>query len=440
MTDRDQRAADPFRLNLEQQKKRAKDLLKALKSGDPDAMERIRANHPDARRDGSRPDGLDRLSDAQLVIARELGLPSWPALKSHIAAMERNRSDMQSGRTLDTDMDTLHIRCGMDVKQALSDAGFSGDFLEYSDPFCQGPVVAADDFLDRRAGFLADAYGAEMGLTKARCLARLESEEAALASAAARYERVVLWFEHDSYDQLILARCLVQFAEFGAASTLELIDIDRFPGSIRFIGLGQLPPEALRLLWSKRRAISREQLDLGARVWRHLRAPEPVSLYGAVEAAARGPGAAALPHMRGAVLRHLQELPSVRSGAGFTEAMVLEILSGGQMPIGMVYRDLMVEKEPQPWLGDLMFLHIVETMLAAADPAIAVDPDGADAHWPQRRIALTGAGRAVLAGERDYMSLGPPERWVGGVRIAAGSDNWRWDFEGGRPVRMPAQV
>ena len=35
---------------------------------------------------------------------------------------------------------------------------------------------------------------------------------------------------------------------------LELINIGEFPGAVRFIGLGQLPPEALRMLWAKRRA------------------------------------------------------------------------------------------------------------------------------------------------------------------------------------------
>ncbi len=69
---------------------------------------------------------------------------------------------------------------------------------------------------------------------------------------------MVAWFEHDSYDQLILARCLAQFAET-PPSRLELVTLDQYTGAMRFIGLGQLPPEALRLLWEKRTPVSTEQ-------------------------------------------------------------------------------------------------------------------------------------------------------------------------------------
>jgi hypothetical protein len=43
MTDRTERAPSAFRLNLEQQKNRAKELLRAAKSGDAEARSRIAA-------------------------------------------------------------------------------------------------------------------------------------------------------------------------------------------------------------------------------------------------------------------------------------------------------------------------------------------------------------------------------------------------------------
>jgi hypothetical protein len=35
---------------------------------------------------------------------------------------------------IDADLRTLHIRCGSDLRDKLRAAGFTGDFLEYSDP------------------------------------------------------------------------------------------------------------------------------------------------------------------------------------------------------------------------------------------------------------------------------------------------------------------
>ena len=67
-------------LNLEQQHKRAKDLLRAARDGDADALARIRVVRSDAGT-ASRP---PQLSDAQLAIARELGFDSWPKLTAEL--------------------------------------------------------------------------------------------------------------------------------------------------------------------------------------------------------------------------------------------------------------------------------------------------------------------------------------------------------------------
>ena len=68
----------PVAPNLEQQRKQARDLLAAARTADPAALDRLRAHHP---RLAARPDAELRqtrlsLHDAQLVIAREYGLPA----------------------------------------------------------------------------------------------------------------------------------------------------------------------------------------------------------------------------------------------------------------------------------------------------------------------------------------------------------------------------
>src|SRR3989442_5920849 len=68
----------PARPNLEQYKKQAKDLVKAFRAGDDAALHRLREHHPHPARDSF------ELADAQLVIAREHGVDSWPKLKQEI--------------------------------------------------------------------------------------------------------------------------------------------------------------------------------------------------------------------------------------------------------------------------------------------------------------------------------------------------------------------
>lgn len=66
----------PVPTSLEQQRKLAKDLIRAARTGDVGALARIRAVRSDA---GTTQRSL-KLADAQLAIAREAGFESWPAL------------------------------------------------------------------------------------------------------------------------------------------------------------------------------------------------------------------------------------------------------------------------------------------------------------------------------------------------------------------------
>ena len=72
----------PVRLDLEQQKKQAKELLQSFTAGDAEAQSRVRAALPDKSR--------ITLADAQFVLAREYGFVSWAALKEHIEAQSRD--------------------------------------------------------------------------------------------------------------------------------------------------------------------------------------------------------------------------------------------------------------------------------------------------------------------------------------------------------------
>ncbi len=76
----------PARPDLEQLRKQAKDLLKSFQSGHPDALRRLRENHPDhsAKVESELRTTAVSLSDAQLVLAREHGFASWPKLKEHV--------------------------------------------------------------------------------------------------------------------------------------------------------------------------------------------------------------------------------------------------------------------------------------------------------------------------------------------------------------------
>jgi Domain of unknown function (DUF1835) len=409
-------APDPyasFRLNLEQQRKRAKDLIRAARAGDRDALSRLHAAT------GGRVSGGDaKLADAQFAVARELGLPSWRDLRRHIEALTAARAAIAHTPAPDGRTSTLHVRCGSDIQQELVRAGFTGDFLSLWDSFPIGPVTAGADWIRARARFLADGV---IDLPYEELLRELTEAEERLAASAGRYERIVLWMEHDSHDQLSLIRCLASYARIGPPKVLELISIDHFPGSSRFIGLGQLPPEAMRMLWRRREAVGSDGLALAADVWAALTSDDPRRLATLTQMDTR-----ALPHLAPALHRHLRELPSMRNGLSLTEQLTLQMLDERPMTMGELFRTLHAQREPLPFLGDTMFLHIVSDMGRAAQAVFV--REHAD-HWFRDRLSITDVGRDVLRGTTDWLSLLPPPRWVGGVRIDAAGANWRWDEE-----------
>jgi len=74
--------AAPLGIDLAQYRTQAKDLLRQLRAGHPDALDRLRRHHP--KFTSNPQSGEPRLADAQLVIARESGFPSWPKFRQYM--------------------------------------------------------------------------------------------------------------------------------------------------------------------------------------------------------------------------------------------------------------------------------------------------------------------------------------------------------------------
>jgi len=67
----------PVRPNLRQLKQQAKDLLKSIRAGDPDAIQEFKQSHPAAE---TIVINEVQLSDAQFALARSYGVASWPRI------------------------------------------------------------------------------------------------------------------------------------------------------------------------------------------------------------------------------------------------------------------------------------------------------------------------------------------------------------------------
>jgi hypothetical protein len=405
-------------LSLEQQKKRAKDLLCALRSNDANAIARVQRHSPEClAREGS-----PRLHDAQQVIARENGFQKWTGLKAHIDRIAVEQQATLKGRpsALDGGDRTLHIRCGTDIMYDLALAGFSGDFLSFADPYVEGPVPrtqSLEEFVRIRTDYIGQGDREVFGKLFSSYLDLERAHE---------YAAVHIWMEHDSYDQLILARLLHLFIDASARpKRLRMVNVTHFPGFERFVGLGQLPPQALRLLWEDFEDVTEVQLILGKQLWNAITSPSPEALMEITKT-----GTPAVPTMGPALARHIRELPSVRNGLSMAEELTLQVLSDkGAMTAARLFGSYMGQ-EALPFVSDTFFWKLLSRLSTSDEPALSVAGGRASPKEvnPTSRVEVLPSGERVLRSERDWLKTNPAERWVGGVRINAQEKlNWRFD-------------
>jgi hypothetical protein len=329
----------------------------------------------------------------------------------------------------------LHVTNGDAAGDKIRAAGLAagaGDVvLPWRDVLHDGPVPGgdADAVRDARVAFIVSRFwGGDDEVRRG-----FEERDRTLAGAAGHAE-VVLWFEHDLYDQLQLLQVLD-----------ALSHVDRGAGrwSTVLAGeyLGPASPERLRELWAERAPLVEAQLALGRRGWAALRASDPRALE-----AMLAEDTSALPHLAAALRRHLQNFPSVRNGLSRSEQQALDALAAGPLPLDRLFPAATHDREEAVFLGDASFLHYLEALGAGPEPLLTWD-DGTPVVAPRgeeetpglwkRSVTLTEAGHVVREGKRDWMEMlravpGHEGRWLGGVHLHPDHTDWRWDDERGR--------
>jgi hypothetical protein len=78
----------PSEPSLQQLRHQARDLQRAVRRGDRDALAEVAGRHPDGRPDGAAAAAFS-LSAAQLVVARRYDFPSWVRLRRYVEVVER---------------------------------------------------------------------------------------------------------------------------------------------------------------------------------------------------------------------------------------------------------------------------------------------------------------------------------------------------------------
>ncbi|OEC34587.1 hypothetical protein A7D25_12840 [Pseudomonas sp. 21C1] len=156
----------------------------------------------------------------------------------------------------------------------------------------------------------------------------------------------------------------------------------------------------------------------------------------------------ALPYLRYAVFRALQELPSVDRGLSRTAWSVLDFLSSRAEPtFGQVLQAVgdsdtshfMGDLETRIWLREFLRLglcRVVNKQQGQELPRIGAF-DANLSELLDCRFTLSVAGLALVSGKRDLLDLAIVDYWWGGTRLN-NHTYWRWDSRKAQLI-APAQ-
>jgi hypothetical protein len=283
----------------------------------------------------------------------------------------------------------LHLTNGDMAIAPLRAARVEGEILPWREVLHDGPVPGGLSRAELRA-VRGRFFGDE---------AYLRAQDERLDRAIAAREPLMLWFEADLFDVLLLIQILERLPP-EAPARLVLV------GQEDWRSVTDVDPDELRNLGREAPAVSAEQRQLASSAWAAFTSDNPL----AMEPLAAG--TPALPAIGQAVRRLLEELPWAGTGLSRTERQLLAPLANGARTREEAF-NAAIAAEERPFLGD-------RSAWAALDRLVVL-LDG-------RRV--NPRGRAVLAGEERWEP--ETERWLGGVRIPPGPPPWEWDPAAGR--------
>lgn len=308
----------------------------------------------------------------------------------------------------------LNITNGDSAMHVMCEAGVLGEILPWRDVLHDGPVPA-DLTLSELSAVRAEFIANQGWANKDSVAAGFKERDQILSNFRA-YDKIVLWFEHDLYDQLQILQILDWFAQQADDSTpLTMICTENY--------LGEIDAKQLQALARYEQLVTSDQLQLAQRAWLAFRASIPERWNELLSM-----DTSTLPFLNGAVLRWLEEFPNTRHGLSLTAFEIMDIVvsNDGILP-GRLFQEYQL-REQRRFMGDLSFFDRLKDLCASEQPLLMCS-DRAKLIWPpngEQPLSVTPLGEQLIHGNYSLSVEEIPSRWMGGTYLEA-TDMWWWN-------------
>lgn len=281
--------------------------------------------------------------------------------------------------------------------------GLEGEVFVWREMMDFGPFSrhwTLDEQIRRRAAFFEERIG--FPRKQMEMISRYQEQRLDRIPASSP---VVLWFDSDRLDQLMLLYLSFRLHQQGMQS-VYLVEIPATRSE-----------EAFSHLWDRRRLLDEKELTRAKQAWHAFISPNPTAVSQWLQ------DEPVLFSLHDVFRAHLEYLPSVDNGLNRVEERTLRLVEAGCADFEALFQTIR-EERPTDGLTDVHYAAIVNELAVSEGEPLLTMTDGA--------IGLTPQGQAVLAGALDRMDVLKMDWWWGGTHLL--DDRWRLNATG-KPVK-----
>lgn len=297
----------------------------------------------------------------------------------------------------------LNIVNGVTCIRIMKSASIEGDYLPWIDFLHEGPVppkLNLDELSKVRANFIADnGYG-----KYDEVIHDFKKRNKQLYNYL-EYDKIVLWFEHDLYDQLQLLQVLSWFATQEKKPTnITLISTNQY--------LSEASEKEIHILLENGVKVTEEHLQLSEKAWNAFREPTPTKWFNLLSEKT-----SILPFLKGAIFRMLEEYPNTKSGLSRTQHQALLAIKNGMEEPYKIFQKSQSYEE-RKFMGDIIFVKILK--LFGKYKVI-------ESHNNGKKLTITPLGLKLLTSQENWLKIHDINHSIGGVALTT-ENLWCWDL------------
>jgi hypothetical protein len=308
----------------------------------------------------------------------------------------------------------IHIVNGEVVGSKIGN--LPGDVLVWREMYDFGPLskdLSDKNWLNRRANFFEKKLAIPTELFIQNC-----TRQNRYLSEIPRETEIVLWFEHDRYDQTMLMYLLNELSK-KQFKNLSMVTINEYEGEDFFYGLGQLSSQQLEVLFYKEnQIITEEQMQEAITGWKAYTSEDPTEIEKWIASSKQK-----LPFLKKALQSHLSYFPSVHTGLNELETLVINYLDRDTCSFPDLFQAI-TQKRINDGISDLYFASMLNELMNGPYPLLESDYPLPNFQNPEPKAMLRLTSNR-LDKQKDRFKLVKRDWWIGGVSVK--EDNWFWD-------------